>query len=255
MNTLDPEDYINSSLVVNGVRDAYLIQNFESSTDEVDERIRKIQEAFPQLKLLQSNNYYFLSLKSLNEVDVDNNTKIARLLRYSYDVDFKDLDRHQETVVYSINVLIHGTKSPITIISYICQTKSTLDDAYQLVSEIQEVLPHDKVTLDVDVNIPVISLIPKLMNPKYKFTENEISTLYAVIYNIVESGCDRIFGEIDFNNLLHRGIMLSYIAEHEHDTLEPFYPIQRSGRMEEVVEIKDQRSKLIEQILIDSKKV
>ncbi len=43
MDTLNPIDYINSLLVVKGVRDAYLIQNIESSTDAVDERIQKIQ--------------------------------------------------------------------------------------------------------------------------------------------------------------------------------------------------------------------
>jgi hypothetical protein len=255
MDTLGPIDYINSLLVVKGVRDAYLIQNFESSTDAVDERIQKIQEVFPQLKLLKNNNYYFLSLKSLNKADVDNDIKIAHLLRFSCDVDFKDLDRSKETVTYNIVVHIRGRKSPVTIITYICQTKSTMRDAQQLVSEIQKVLPDDKVVLDVDVNIPVISLVPKLMNPKYKFTKNEISELNNIIFNIMnESSYDRILGEIDYNNLLHRGIMLSYIAEHEHDTLQPFYPLQSSGHMKEVYQIEDEKGKLMEQILIDSKK-
>ena len=48
--------------------------------------------------------------------------------------------------------------------------------------------------------------------------------------------------------------MLSYIAEYEHDTLEAFYPLQSSGHMEEVYKIEDEKSKLMEQILIDSKK-
>jgi hypothetical protein len=256
MDTLDPIDYVNSLLVVKEVRDAYLIQNFESSTDAVDERILKIQETFPQLKVLKNNNYYFLSLKSLNQADVDNDTKIARILRFSCDVEFKDLDRNKETVTYNIDVHIRRRKSPITIITYMCQTKSTMRDAHQLVSEIQKVLPDDKVVLDINVNIPVISLIPKLMNPKYKFTKNEIRELNNVIFNIMnKSSYDRILGEIDYNNLLHRGIMLSYITEYEHDTLEAFYPLQSSGYMEEVYRIEDQKSNLMEQILINSKKV
>ena len=243
---LKKEDYINALLVENKIREAYLIQNFESTTEIIDVRIKQIQTIFPKLNLLQNNNYYFLSLKPLKLVDVDNDKKIARLLRFICDVEFKDLDRTKETTSYHINVYLEEEENPITIISYVCQTKRTIKDAEKLVDDIKKILIKEKITslvkLDVDVNIPVISLIPKLMNPKYKFTKNEIRELNNIIFNIMnESSYRRILVEIDFNNLLHRGIMLSYIAEYEHDTLEAFYPLQSSGHMEEVYKIEDEK--------------
>lgn len=250
---LEPIDYINALLVNKGVRDAYLIQNFESSSENVEKRIQQIQKVFPALKVMKNSNYYFLSPKSLKKEDVDNDSKIARLLRFSCDVDYKDLDRSRETVTYNIFVKVNET--PINIITYICQTKSKLRDAEQLVNDIKKVLPNYKVDLDVSVVIPVVSLIPKLINPKYKFNDAEINAVKNIIFNVMnQTSYNKIIDNIDYNNLIHRGIILTYITDHEHDTLSPFYPIQSSGHMEEIFEIEDERSDLMKQILVESKK-
>jgi hypothetical protein len=251
---LQPIDYINSFLITKGIRDAYLIQNFDSSTANIEQRVKKILHVFPSLHLLRYNNYYFLSVKPLQKNNVDSDKKIAQLLRFSCDVDFKDLDRKKETVAYNINVFLKADQDPITIITYLCQTKSTIRSAEQLVNDIRKVLDF-KVELDVNVDIPVVSLIPKLVNPKYKFNDDEIHTLDNVIYNIMnQKSYHNILSEIDYNNLIHRGIVLTYITDHEHDTLQPFYPLNTSGHMEEIYEIEDQRSELMKQILVDSKK-
>lgn len=260
MDILNPVDYINALLVVKGVRDAYLIQNFESTTDAVDERIKKIQAQFPELKLLKNNNYYFLSLKPLKKEDVDDDTKIARLLRFSCDVDFKDLDRNKETITYSITVHIRGVSNPIPIITYICQTESTKRDAEQLKRDIHIALIKERVgvqhvKLHVEKNIPIRSLIPKLMKPSYKFTKREKDELENTIFNIMnEESAEGLIDAIDFNNSLHRGIMLAFIAQHEYDTLEPFFPLQTSGHMKEIQHIEKERGKLLHQILMKGKK-
>ena len=252
---LDPVDYINSLLVTEKVRKAYLIQNFESNTVSVDAKIQKILEVFPALKLLQHDNYYFLSLKSLTRAEVNNDEKIGVLLGFSCDVDFKDLDRNKETVTYNINVYLNRKGNPITIITYVCQTKSTLRDAEKLRDDIQVVLTKDRVELDVEVDAPVVSLIPKLIDPKHKFNDKEKTALYNVLLNtMADSSYDKIRSEIDFDNLLHRGIMLSYITEYEHNSMAPFYPLQSTGHMEEVYQIEDKRSDLMERILTKSKK-
>ena len=261
-DSLKPVDYINSFLVEKGIRDAYLIQNFESNTDVVESRIAEIQTIFPKLKILKTGNYYFLSLKQLKKVDVETDEKISPILRFSCDVKYTDLDRTMETIGYHINVFLKGIEEPLNIISYVCQTTSTIRDAEQLVSDIKKVLMDDinlkkivlKVELDVVVDMPILSFIPKLMDPKYKFNKEEIEGLNNIIFNIMNSSYEKIIDNIDYDNLIHRGIMLVYITEHEHDILEPFYPLQSSGHMEEITQIEDKKCDLMEKILVDSKK-
>ena len=64
------------------------------------------------------------------------------------------------------------------------------------------------------------------------------------------SSIDKIIKALDYNNPVHRGIILSFIASHEFDTLKPFYPIQNSGYFEEINEIDEQKSILLEKILL-----
>ena len=56
------------------------------------------------------------------------------------------------------------------------------------------------------------------------------------------------------DNIIHRGIILTYITEYEYDTLEPLYPLQPSGYMEQIYEIENKKTDLMKKILIDSTK-
>jgi hypothetical protein len=51
---LDPVDYINSLLVTKKVREAYLIQNFEPTTDSIDVKIRDILKGISSIKTIKT---------------------------------------------------------------------------------------------------------------------------------------------------------------------------------------------------------
>jgi len=258
-----PINYINSFLVEKGVRDAYLIQNFESTDIEVNKLIKNIQHSFPILKLYKQNNYFYLSRKQLTNDDVNSETKIASLLRFVCDVGFEDLDREIEITDYNVNVFINGSDDPISIITYVCQTDSTKDSAKLLVDDIREVIMHDinlkqivsKVELKVNVTTPVMSLIPKLMDLKYKFNKNEMLEMDNIIFNIMnEISFNKIVNSIDYMNPIHRGVMLGYISDYQHNILQPLYPLQSSGYMEQIYKIEDKKSDLMMSFLSNTTK-
>tara|TARA_B100000795_G_scaffold268632_1_gene256013 strand:- start:74 stop:901 length:828 start_codon:yes stop_codon:yes gene_type:complete len=262
-NSLGGEEYINSFLVEKGIRKAYLIQNFETTTVTVDKLICDIQTIFPTLKLFKQNNYYYLSIKQLKKEDVDNNVKIASLLRFDSDLDFDDLDREKDMIDYNVNVFLNDTNEPITIITYLCQTNSKKESAEKLVDDIIDILRSDinfkklvlKVELQINVTVPIMSLVPKLMDNKYKFNDEEKKQLDDIIFNTWnEISSSKIIENINYDNTLHRGVMLVYISEYKYSILEPLYPLQSSGYMEEIYKIENKKSELMIQFLIDSNK-
>jgi len=268
IDNLEPEDYINSLLVIKGVRKAYLIQNFESTTTYIDRRIGMIQNIFPTLKIYKNKNntHYFLAVDKLL-LDLNDVVNIASVLRFSCDVGFNDLNRDKEMISYNINVFFNeNNEEPLSIITYICQTKSTISDAIELVDDINGVLTNNiklkklniivsRVELQVNVIIPPLAFIHKLMDPKHVFTEPETDELNNIIYNTVisEDSSDIIINVIDYNNLIHRGVVLTYITEYIHNKLEPLIPIQTTEYYEGIKGIDLEKSSLMAEYLVDPK--
>jgi hypothetical protein len=248
------EPYINAFLVEKGVRDAYLIQNFESTDTEVIALINNIQVIFPNLKVLVYNNYYYLSKRELKTEDVNSSEKIAKVLRFECDVNFEDLDRNKETIDYNVDVYMKGNTEPITLITYVCQTDNLRDAAIKLVDDIRQTLMNDpylktmirKVELMVNVTMPALSFLPKLMDLSYVFNVNEIQHLDNIIYNIMnEDSSKKIIDAIDYANPIHRGLMIGYIGDYQHHVLEPLYPLQSTGYMDQIYEIEKKKTALL----------
>ena len=252
--TLVYEPYINAFLVEKGVRDAYLIQNFESTDTEVIALTNNIQVVFPNLKVFVSNNYYYLSKRELKTEDVNSSEKIAKVLRFECDVNFEDLDRTKETIDYNVDVYMKGNTEPITLITYVCQTDNLRDAAIKLVDDIRQTLMNDpymktmvrKVELMVNVTMPALSFLPKLMDLSYVFNVNEIRHLDDIIYNIMnEDSSKKIIDAIDYANPIHRGLMIGYIGDYQHHVLEPLYPLQSTGYMDQIYEIEKKKTALL----------
>ncbi len=72
---LIPNDFLNSYLVINKVRNAFLLQNFDDNDFDILKRISKIKNIFPNLYLLKSENYFFLSIEKLYENDINTEKK------------------------------------------------------------------------------------------------------------------------------------------------------------------------------------
>ena len=86
-------DCINVFIVDKNIRDAYLIQSFVPDTKDIEERIKFVQNIFPNINLFRNNNYFYLSKKELSLKNVDTEDKIGSLLRFDCPTRFEDIDR------------------------------------------------------------------------------------------------------------------------------------------------------------------
>lgn len=256
-NLLGPEDYINSLLVVKGIRKAYLIQNFSETDIEIKERIENIQQVFPELQLLTEQNYNYLSLEKLTKKQVNNNDKIAKILHFECGSSFDTINRDEEYIVYNIIVTLNN-QQVIHLITYICQDDTTYENAEQLTNKIREVIFNheylknivEDVKLDMKIISPLSLLVDKIVNPKIRLNEDEIERIREFIYNIMnEENYRKIVDIIEYNNPIHRGFILSFIATLEFDPLTPLFPIQLSGYMEEIYDLENKRTELLVSLL------
>ena len=218
---------------------------------------------FQKIKLLINNNYYYLTLNELTLEDINDNINIAKLLLFDCNNNFDDLDYTKEITNYIISIYLKDTSDPITIITYICQIDAKRESAIKLLKKIKRVLIDNTqlknilldVKLDIKVIYPVQSFIPKLINHEYTFNEEETKEMNYIINNIINiNDSERIIVNINYNNTLHRGIMLSFISIYEYNILEPFYPLQNNGLLQ-IEQIENVQTDLILKILNDSQKI
>jgi len=245
------EDYINGFLVTQGIRKAYLIQNFSDLSIKSDgfsyfTRISNLKRIFPNLTSFTNNNYTFFSLKQLNLNDVDTNEKISNLLGYKSSCKFDDIDRTKTTYSFSIDAITNKSQT-IDILTFVVPDMTTKSYAEELTKRIRESILNDPklqsrildVQLNVHVHDSIDSLKDKIANPQYTITEKDKDQIKGdLIFNIANPDMtEQIFKHIEFDNPVHRGLLLSFIATYKYTTLEPFFPIQSSGAYQEILEI------------------
>jgi hypothetical protein len=255
------EDYLNSLLVLKGVRKAYLIQNHYPDTHFVEKRINKIKLAYKDsLLVTQKGNYFFVSTRKFDMNEIDTNAKIAALLRYNCDVPFDELDRTKDTVEYNFVVKLNNSAlNSINLLTYVCQTDSKVKQANSLLQHITAVFKKEELNITTTLNVvhrsPPDQLILKLLNPSHNFTKQEVEDIENVVYNVIgPSGTDELVNAINFTNLTHRGIILSIITEHKNDILSPFYPLQNYGAdiTQKIETLSKSRLLLLKNILVRS---
>lgn len=258
---LGPEHYINSFLVTKNVRPAYLIQNFLQDDKHIKKDIKNILSVFPELQSFSYLENHFLSKNKLNVDDVDTHDKIGKLLRFDCPTKFNDLNRNIPYILYNITTIMKYKKRFI-LTCYICQNDSKTASAENLVKDINNAIQNDDnlktIVKDVRLEItpvkPVLPIVNKLQNWDDIITEEDKYLIENVIYNLMqEHNSTKIINNIDYENPVHRGILLCYITEHEHDVMSPLYPLQSSGYMDEIFKIEDKKFELMKEILCYTK--
>ena len=89
----------------------------------------------------------------------------------------------------------------------------------------------NKAYYDIDIEYNTNYLI-KVLQKKKELNTNEINSIKNCLYNhigIDDTINNKIIINIDFNNKLHLGILLSLLLHYENEPLEIFYPLQNYG--------------------------
>ena len=244
------ENILNAILVNEGVRSAMLIQpadyNEGTGTDtKTLSIVKKIKKLFP--KLLASNNYKIYQGTIISKKSYDDKVislkNMGEILEYPCFNDFETLNRDEPSfaleLIVSYNDILYKDKE-ISLFTNICKDKKTIEKFNLLSTNAFRALTNEKnkgflneikinkinkVYVNIENIIPTQFIINKLMTKK-KISDEEIKVITNVFYNMGFS--DKLLEyEIQYNNPIHKGILLDLLLKEKYDVLSPFYPIQK----------------------------
>ena len=247
------DQYIECFLVINNVRQAYLLEDckclgrrktglfariFSKDNCKIHSSIRKwfpklIETHFPGLGT-------FISKEKIDLNEIKDDDDVGRILGYPAWKGFSKLDRNEMHYSFSIQITFkdypikykHFFK-PIEIITNV--SSNDITDDMEIIKRKVYVLKMkkyiDTITVVKNVHYPVRYLIKKLIENSggnsgncsdinYILTEKEKDEIRNYIWNINES-----LNQYDFiwDNPIHIGIIISLLLQHENHELEPFY--------------------------------
>lgn len=285
INKLGPKEYINCFLVTKKVREGFLFQTVDYNEYDINSPISKvklnlIKDYFPSLIQTPNKQGVLLSIKKFSLKEIEDDTILGKILGFPCTSLTKIITKLNEnpylksrTIDIIVNIVLQDNekniiKRSVNIISFRCldynKYKKSIED---LVSKIKKVFSEDsnmkEIIEDVKLNVKTeyseYNLTKLLSNYNKKLSEQEILELNNYLYNI---GFDIDFqlsiqDNIDYNNPIHRGILIGLLTYSKYPTIEPFIPLQNYGEKKdkEVDEItKKWGDFIIESINLTSKK-
>lgn len=248
------EDTIQSYLIKEGVRQAYLIQNFETSQTEINKRIYNILQKYPNLFILQNHNNFFVSKHKLDASDVLTQEQIGKILGFECgDQKFDKINRENTFYTYYINIILHNEQK-INLITYIHQTRDYVVELNNFKEKIEKTLDKNtelqniikEIHCEIISNNIKLSIVTEKLIKNFPLTKNEINAINEALFNTMNcENYNKLIKHIDYSNPIHKGIVLSYIANYTHDVLSPLFPLQSTGYMKEIYEIENKNIDLI----------
>ena len=254
----DKENILNAILVNEGVRPACLVQpaDYREATgkDPKTEAILNIiKTKFPDLIFSEDYTIYqgiIVSKEDYNGQEISL-TKMGEILGYPCYEDFENLDR--DKITYSLHINIIYDKADFSLLENVCKDKSNEAKYNKLAIEIEKALRNpeysklldnhilEKVEVEISKNIPTIVIINKLINNE-DLDNDDKDKIMNILYNIGFSMDTQMFFQDNFqyNNPIHKGILLGLLLNQRNDILSPFYPLQnypeQSDKNLEIVE-------------------
>ena len=284
INEIEIINKIMCELIDKNVRQAWLIQSCDYKFDEsvIDSIMKFIQSNYPSLKIQIFNKDNYLICKDTTDIDINKsfetltteefNEFLGKILGFtcsnkdmkrSYDINYHQTIRSEDSCSYSVCF-----SSPIHLISYICscddsdlcrinvnEFKNKILDCINNIPEFKEF--ENDVDINTNEYISVEHIIEKLINSPTKLSSNEKWEATNYLYNLNFSSDfhDTIMNtEFQYDNPIHVGILLTLLSEYNHDIIEPFCPIQHSGKMNEFEGIKAKREAHLKELIIKTKK-
>jgi len=237
---------LNCILVNENVRPAMLVQpaDYKEATHKgpiTNGIIEEIKRSFPELILSTDYDNYQGVIISKNDYNGNKTislTEMGKILGYPCYEDFSTIDNNK--ITYIIDIFVNtNQRRQIQIVANSCKDKTKLEKFNTLAKtaktafakkEYKEILDGVEVE-DVYVtsfpNIPTQIIINKLLSNE-KLEQNELNKIQNILYNLGFSmELEYYFSNnFQYNNPIHKGILLELLLKDKHDILSPFYPLQ-----------------------------
>jgi hypothetical protein len=249
--SLTIEEFLNLYLVEQDCRKAYLFQpiNYDDNTTTIKHQL--IKKRFPNLIHTECQRGTIISKINLDLDKINNNIYLANILSFCCPITYKDIP-----IKYSYDIVVKLINNiDVILITYICDNGLCDIHAEQLCDKIKNTLLQLDNVIDVifkkNTHYSEEYYIDKLSKSNEQINKNDIDEINNYLYNMgfSEKLQDYIEYEVEYNNLIHRGILIGLLTQSKHDILEPFCPLDEHPKEEKNV------NKIIlkwENLIIDS---
>jgi hypothetical protein len=253
---------LNCILVNENVRPAMLVQpaDYKERTHS-DPRTKSIIEGikkyFPNFILTSDYENYQGVIVSKIDYHYNGNKNIeakemGKILGYPCYEDFTIIE--DDKISYVIEIYVKTTQyNQIQILANKCKDITKLEEFNSLAnkaknafakkeySELLNGFEVKEVYVEISQNIPTQTIINKLLSNE-TLEQAELDKVQNMLYNFGFSNELQFYFMIYFqyNNPIHKGILLELLLKEKHDILSPFYPLQnypiQSKKVNELIE-------------------
>ncbi len=256
---LDIDIILNCILVNEDVRPAMLVQpaDYKEATHndpKTKSIIEGIKEYFPDLVLSTDYELYqgvIISKTNYNGKKDISLEEMGKILGYPCYRDFDNIDNNEITYLVSIYVK-DNNNNRIQIIPNICKDETNIQEFNNLAntakiaiskSDYKEILNGIEVKEIYVESLPIVPtqiIINKLLKNE-KLEQNEIDKVQNILFNFGFSTELQVYflHNFQYNNLIHKGILIELLLKDKYNTLSPFFPLQnypiQSKEVDEII--------------------
>jgi hypothetical protein len=255
--TIGLNELLNCILVSKDVRPAMLIQpaDYEEATYEDPKTAAKllaIKQQFPDLiQSIVDGGEILISKRKINPAEIKENGTMGEILGYPCHADYQYTLDNKDTIKVGIDIIAQlkpGFDTDTTqIISYMCKDERVFAESEAFAERCAEVLKADpigslvitNVTAEKQVIMPIKYLINKLARGE-PLSKSEKDEIINHIWNLGFPGKtgDKIVAiNYQFENPIHRGMLISLLSLCDNNQMEPFWPLQYRKEQAEVDKI------------------
>jgi hypothetical protein len=244
---------INCILVKNGVRNAFLIQPADygealSSDAKTSEILKYISRYFPELIQSNISGETLISKIAYRYADIKTDADMGKIIGYPCAEEYQNVLNRKDEQSFSISIDVklkpgYNTDN-IQILVYRCRDLKTLTYSQRFAKDCEHVLKADPdigIIIDsvdaVDRSIvPIKFLINKLLR-KEEITEEEDYEIKNHIWNLGFDDHPIVKYKYDYNNSVHRGLLIGILTLCNNNPMEPFWPLQHRKEQKAVDKI------------------
>ena len=236
------EEFMNCILVRHDVRPAMMVQPWDyNENDATGPRtahiLAGIRKHFPDLKQTVSFDGIVVSKRSYTADELDNSTKIGRVLGYLCVDDYDYVHSHASIPSVAIEVIVElvpgGDKEEVQLMANVCRADTTMAKTVAFAAAAEAVLKTDptvgsivkRVVANKRVTIPIKHLIDKLA-VNTPLNEDEQWAIKNELWNLGFPDEKTPYYKYDLANPVHRGIVIALLTYCKHTPIAAFYPLQ-----------------------------
>jgi len=251
---------LNCILVNENVRPAMLVQpaDYKEITHKdpiTNAIIEGIIKYFPNLILTTDYEKYqgvIISKIDYNGTKNISSKEMGKILGYPCYEDFTTIDA--DKINYTIDIYVKTTQyNQIQILANKCKDETKLEEFNTLANKAEKAFAkkeYKEILNGIEVkevyveslpNIPTQTIINKLLQ-NINLQQNELDKIQNILFNFGFSMELEFYFMIYFqyNNPIHKGILLELLLKEKHNILSPFYPLQnypqQSKKVNEIIE-------------------